>query len=62
MFSLRNKENNFQYLSGGLIKLLKKVNKWASSRESLSSGFPSKLVSNQSPQLQRLARKLKFHK
>ena len=34
---------------------------WASSRENLSSGFPTKQVSNQSPQLQRLARKLKFH-
>ena len=27
----------------------------------LSSGFPTKLVSNLSPQLQRLASKLKFH-
>ena len=34
---------------------------WASSRENLSSGFPTKRVSNQSPQLLRLARKLKFH-
>ena len=34
---------------------------WASSRENLSSGFPTKRVLNQSPQLQRLARKLKFH-
>ena len=34
---------------------------WATSRENLSSGFPPKRVSNQSPQLQRLARKLKFH-
>ena len=33
----------------------------ASSRQNLFSGFPSKRVSNQSPQLQRLARKLKFH-
>ena len=33
---------------------------WASSRENLSSGCPTKPVSNQSPQLQRLARKLKF--
>ena len=32
----------------------------ASSRENLSSGFPTKRVSNQSPQLQRLARKMKF--
>ena len=28
---------------------------WASSRENLFSGFPTKRVSNQSPQLQRLA-------
>ena len=28
---------------------------WASSRENLSLGFPTKRVSNQSPQLQRLA-------
>ena len=34
---------------------------WASSRENLSSGFPTRRVSNQSPKLQRLARKLKFH-
>ena len=33
---------------------------WASSRETLSSGFSSKRVSNRSPQLQRLARKSKF--
>ena len=32
-----------------------------SSRENLSSGFPTKRVSNQSPQPQRVARKLKFH-
>ena len=31
---------------------------WALTRETLSSGFPSKRDSNQSPQLQRLARKL----
>ena len=30
---------------------------WASSRENLSLGFPTKRVSNRSPQLQRLARK-----
>ena len=34
---------------------------WASSRENLSSGFPSTRVYKQSPQLQRLAKKLKFH-
>ena len=32
---------------------------WASLQENLSSGCPTKRVSNQSPQ--RLARKLKFH-
>ena len=32
---------------------------WASSQQNLSLGFPTKLDSNQSPQLQRLARKLK---
>ena len=35
--------------------------KWTSSQENLSSGFLTKRVSNQSPQLQGLARKLKFH-
>ena len=34
---------------------------WASSRENLSSRFLEKRVSNKSPQLQSLARKLKFH-
>ena len=34
---------------------------WATSKENLSSGFPKKRISNQSPQLHRLARKLKFH-
>ena len=34
--------------------------KWASSRQNLSSGFPTKRVSSQSPQLQRLARKNKI--
>ena len=33
---------------------------WASSRQNLSSGFTTKGDSNQSPHLQRLARKLKF--
>ena len=33
---------------------------WASSRESLSSGFPKKRVSNQSPQLQRLVESWTF--
>ena len=32
---------------------------WASSRQNLSSGFPTKSDQNQTPQLQRLARKLK---
>ena len=34
---------------------------WASSRENLSSVFPKKRDLNQSPQLQRLARKLQFY-
>ena len=34
--------------------------KWASTRQNWSSGFLKKRHSNQSPQLQRLARKLKF--
>ena len=33
---------------------------WASTRQNLSLGFPTKRDSNQSPQLQRLARKSKF--
>ena len=39
----------------GLVKYIR-----ASSQENLSSGFPKKGDSNHSPQLQRLARKLKF--
>ena len=39
---------------------VKVENTWTSSRENLSLGFPSKWDSNQSHQLQRLARKLKF--
>ena len=35
--------------------------KWALSRQNLSTGSPRKRDSNQSPQLQRLARKLKFN-
>ena len=34
---------------------------WASPRENLFSGCRTNRVSNRSPQLQRLARKLKFH-
>ena len=33
---------------------------WALLQENLSLGCPTKPVSNQSPQLQRIARKLKF--
>ena len=44
-----------------LSKYVRVHSKWASPRENLSSGFPPKRVSNQSPQLQRLAKKLKFH-
>ena len=36
------------------------TNIWASLRQNQSSGFPTKRDSNQSHQLQRLARKLKF--
>ena len=43
-----------------LILLPMSVLKWASSRENLSSGFLKKLVSNQSPQLHRLAKKWNF--
>ena len=35
-------------------------NKWASLRGTLSSGFPTKRVSNQPPQLQRLAREIEI--
>ena len=35
------------------------VSRWASSRENLSLGFPTKSDSNQSAQLQRIARKFK---
>ena len=38
-----------------------KIPKWASSRENLSAGFPTMRFSNQSPQLLRLATKMKFH-
>ena len=34
---------------------------WNSTRQSLPSRFPTKRDSNQSPRLQRLAKKLKFH-
>ena len=33
---------------------------WTSARQNLSSGLPTKRDSNRSPQLQRLARKMKF--
>ena len=35
---------------------------WASTQQNLSSGFPTKRGSTQSNELQRLARKLKFHR
>ena len=40
--------------------LRSKVINWASMQQNWSSGFPTNRDSNQSPQLQRLARKLKF--
>ena len=36
------------------------VTLWPATRQNLASGFPTKQDSNQSPQLQGLARKLKF--
>ena len=36
------------------------INTWASSQENLSTGFTTNRVSNQAPQLQRLASELKF--
>ena len=50
---LKNRELQPPMSLGGLNR--------ASSQENLSSGFPTKRVSKQSPQLQRLASKLKFH-
>ena len=41
-------------------KCKKNIYTWASTRQTPSSGFLTKRVSNQYPQLQRLARKLKF--
>ena len=41
---------------GGQCNFSNPTSIWASSRENLSLGFPTKRVSNQSPQLQRLAR------
>ena len=42
-------------------KIKTSVIKWAVTRENLSLGFSTKRVSNQSPQLHRLAIKLKFY-
>ena len=51
-------------LSGHLVRYVETLSSatrtWASSREILSSGYQRKRVSNQSRQLQRLARRLKF--
>ena len=47
-------------LSGKGSKVLLNILIWASTRQNLSSGIPTKRDSNPSPQLQRLARKLKF--
>ena len=44
-----------------LLTYIKYETKWASSRENLSLEFPPKRVSNQSPELQRLSRKMEFH-
>ena len=58
IYVLSHIPDNFQGVPGVVFDHLPK---WASSRENLSSGFPTKRGSNQSPQLQRLARKMKFH-
>ena len=75
-FWLRNKKKKFNYtlLSGGLdyplntskqskgvFMLIQPSLNRALSPEYLSSGFTIKRVSNQSPHLHGLARKLKFH-
>ena len=40
--------------------LMEDIHIWAETRENLSSGFPTKRDSNQSPQLHPTARKIKF--
>ena len=51
----------FEILSVALVIFVLQLSRYeATTRENLSSGFPSKRVSNQSPRLNRLARKLKF--
>ena len=44
-----------------LFKMTFHLTKGAATRQNLSSGFPTKQDSNQSPQLHILARKLEFH-
>ena len=52
-----------EWVTSGLPRMARNMSFviWASSRQNLSSGFPTKQVSNHSSQLQRLAKKLKFH-
>ena len=59
--TLINKLENYQkkILITNLIASNEHI-RWATMRENLSSWFPTKRNSSQSPQLQRLARKLKF--
>ena len=54
---LRRRQLHWPSYIGGILAFVI----WAATQENLSSGFPTKRVSNQSPQLQRLVRKLKFH-
>ena len=49
----------FYQLKQGVEEVINSI--WAMLGENLSSGFLTERVSNQFPQLQRLARKLKFH-
>ena len=52
---------NTSQQSKGVFILIQHSLNWASLRENLSSGFPTKQVSNQSHHLHGLARILKFH-
>ena len=65
-----NKKSSNLHISQETLKLLTDISAdlkryasfiWASWRENLLLVCPTKRVSNQSPQLQRQARKLKFH-
>ena len=49
------------YLAMDDAELVNRLGNLYSTRQNLSWGFPTKRDSNQSPQLERLARKLKFY-